>query len=76
MHAESRAKLVASMSSETGVVLLRGGVSACRNDSDHEELFRQAMIVHTITGTQNFLTLVTRSQESFFAYLFGVKVWG
>ena len=41
MHAESRAKLVASMSSETGVVLLRGGVSACRNDSDHEELFRQ-----------------------------------
>lgn len=40
---EAREKLVSRLRSANicGVVLLRGGVSACRNDTDHEELFRQ-----------------------------------
>lgn len=45
MHAESRAKLVQRMGEvlgeAPGVVLLRGGISECRNDSDHEKIFRQ-----------------------------------
>jgi len=40
---EARAKLLERLRAAElcGVLLLRGGVSACRNDSDHEELFRQ-----------------------------------
>jgi len=54
LPAEARAKLLARLRADglCGVLLLRGGVSSCRNDSDHELLFRQ---------------------ESYFAYLFGVK---
>ena len=40
----ARAKLVAALAAEghkSGVVLLRGGKSMERNDTDHEELFRQ-----------------------------------
>ena len=40
----ARAKLVAALARKghiTGAILLRGGISATRNDTDHEELFRQ-----------------------------------
>ena len=40
----ARKRLVAALEAKgcvTGAVLLRGGVSATRNDTDHEELFRQ-----------------------------------
>jgi Xaa-Pro dipeptidase len=40
----ARAKLVAALAAKgvtSGVVLLRGGISTTRNDTDHEELFRQ-----------------------------------
>ena len=41
LHAEARAALVSRMGPSPGLVVLRGGLSACRNDSDHELLFRQ-----------------------------------
>ena len=41
LHAEARAALVSRMGPSPGVVLLRGGEAKCRNDTDHEELFRQ-----------------------------------
>ena len=41
LHAEARAALVSRMGPSPGVVLMRGGLATCRNDSDHEELFRQ-----------------------------------
>ena len=44
LHGDNRAKLVAAMQAQghaSGCILLRGGASALRHDSDHELLFRQ-----------------------------------
>ena len=50
---EARQKLVGLLAAAdvtSGMVLLRGGVSACRNDTDHEELFRQESYFAYLTG--------------------------
>jgi hypothetical protein len=44
MHAENRARLVEALrqtEGKGGIVLLQGGATAYRHDTDHEELFRQ-----------------------------------
>ena len=60
LHADNRAKLVAAMRAaaisavgaapSTGIVLLRGGVSRTRDDTDHEELFRQESYFNYLFG--------------------------
>ena len=53
LHADNRAKLVAAMraaGAATGVALLRGGVARTRDDTDHEELFRQESYFNYLFG--------------------------
>ena len=60
MHEEARAKLVAALKAAcaqaggpaTGVVLLRGGTSTERYDTDHEELFRQESYFAYLFGVE------------------------
>ena len=57
-HADNRAKLVARAAvggrpagrPSTGIVLLRGGVARTRDDTDHEELFRQESYFNYLFG--------------------------
>ena len=51
----ARKKLVAKMADQgavCGVIMLRGGKSLCRNDTDHEELFRQESYFAHLFGVQ------------------------
>ena len=58
LHAGARARAASGLRSRLqeaggragGVILLQGGACACRNDTDHEELFRQESYFHYLFG--------------------------
>ena len=53
LHVTARAKLVAALAAAgktSGVVLLRGGIERCRDDTDHEEIFRQESYFAQLLG--------------------------
>lgn len=57
MHAENRAKVIARLReaegvAPTGVLLFRGGLSANRDETDHEPVFRQESTFHYLFGVR------------------------
>lgn len=57
MHAENRAKVIARLREAdgvgpTGVLLFRGGLSANRDETDHEPVFRQESTFHYLFGVR------------------------
>lgn len=57
MHSENRGRLVARMRETAGVaprslLLFRGGVSAQRDETDHEPVFRQESTFHYLFGVR------------------------
>ena len=57
MHSQHRAKLVERMRSTDGVparsvLLFRGGLSAQRDETDHEPVFRQESTFHYLFGAR------------------------
>ena len=58
LHAGARARAAAGLRAALGgagaggggVILLQGGACACRNETDHEELFRQESYFHYLFG--------------------------
>lgn len=52
LHADNRARMLLLLRKGTvkGLALLRGGVAATRDDSDHEEIFRQESNFHYLFG--------------------------
>lgn len=52
LHAANRAKLVAAMHEAQATFLFRGGISRCRDDTDHEELFRQESFFRYLFGVK------------------------
>ena len=55
LHAENRARLVAAMkqagAAPGSVVVLKGGCTVTRHETDHEVLFRQESFFHWAFGT-------------------------
>jgi len=54
LHAGNRESLRARLNKlgASGIVLLRGGEAAMRNDTDHEEIFRQESYFHYLFGVK------------------------
>ncbi|GMI14793.1 hypothetical protein TrLO_g4342 [Triparma laevis f. longispina] len=55
MHVENRDRLVKGMKEagvSTGTILLRGGTASERDDTDHENLFRQESYFHYLFGVR------------------------
>lgn len=75
MHAEHRAKVVARLRETAGVaprglLLFRGGLSANRDETDHEPVFRQESTFHYLFGVKEPDCLATIDLETGRATLF------
>ncbi|CAN0271609.1 unnamed protein product, partial [Ectocarpus fasciculatus] len=75
MHAENRAKVIDRLRetdgvAPRGVLLLRGGLAANRDETDHEPVFRQESTFHYLFGVREPDCLATIDLETGKATLF------